>query len=310
MADRDQNIRLLRAFNRTYTSRLGLLNAHLDRSAFTLSEARILYEVHHGDGVIAADIARKTCIDRGQLSRTIKRLEQRGLVRAKKGIGRSQALALTASGETAFTGLERRTNGAVGDLLDELPVDQRDRLLASAKTITLLFGTAPETTCRVRGLEVGDAGWVIHRQALTYAREYGFNVEYEGLIAGILSDFISSFNPAREAAWIAEVDSTPVGSIFLVAGDEPSVGKLRLLYVDADFRGRGIGKQLIDLCVHRARDVGYEKLVLWTQSVLVQARHLYEQAGFTLVEEEAHHSFGKQLVGQNWSLDLKSTEAR
>ncbi len=161
--------------------------------------------------------------------------------------------------------------------------------------------------CCIRDLQTGDIGWIIHRQALLYAREYGWNIEFEGFIAGILSDFIRGYDAACERAWIAEFNRRIVGSIFLVKGDDPGTAKLRFLYVDQDARGHGIGQRLIAQCVQSARDLGYERLDLWTNSGLAAARHLYGRAGFQLVREEAHHSFGHDLVGQYWSLDLGQT---
>lgn len=168
-----------------------------------------------------------------------------------------------------------------------------------------VYGGGPPDEVAFRDLKSGDLGWVIHRQAILYAEEYGWNVEYEALIARILGDFVQSFDPVREAVWIAELDGKVVGSIFLVHGDEPSVGKLRLLYVEPHVRGTGLGGKLIAACIERAREVGYGRLVLWTNSVLVSASRLYERAGFVLVEEAPHASFGQDLRGQVWSLNLQ-----
>lgn len=305
LADEDPDVAALRAFNRLYTRRLGLLNPHLDNSPFTLTEARILYELAQQHGLTAADIGRALDIDRAQLSRTLKRFADRGLVDTiNPGGGRRQQLSLTPSGRDAFGALERNTRAAVGGLLDSLPQQRRKALVGAAKTFMHVFEGDTEPTLRLRDPQPGDLGLVVHRQAVLYAKEYGWNRDYEALVSRILADFAQSFDPSREAAWIAELDGRMVGSIFLVRGDEPGTGKLRLLYVEPDARGYGIGSKLVTACIQRAREVGYDRLTLWTNNVLISARHIYERAGFKLVSEEPHNSFGKDLTGQTWSLDL------
>ncbi|NWK96517.1 MarR family transcriptional regulator [Sphingobium lactosutens] len=308
MAQRDQaeNVAALRAFNRVYTSKLGLLNRHLDNSPFTLSEARILYELAHRSAPTAAEIARALGLDRGQISRTLKRFADRGLVEARDDPrhGRHQLLSLTQDGKAAFAALEANTREAVAGLLTTLPPFRQRRLIAATEEIRAIFATDTLPIVQLRGLEPGDIGRVTERQAMLYAEEYGWNRDYEALAARILADFHQSFDPAREAAWIAEMDGRMVGSIFLVRGKTAEVAKLRLLYVEPDARGAGVGKMLVDACVQRARDTGYARLELWTNSVLTAARGLYQRAGFLLVDEAPHHSFGHDLVGQVWSLDL------
>jgi len=302
----EQDVATLRGFNRVYTSRLGLLDAHLDQSPFTLSEARILYELANRADPTAAEIARALRLDPAQISRTIKRFANRGLVatRDDPSHGRHQLLALTDQGRAAFAALENNTRRAIGALLDGLPPFRRAAMLSAASTITRVFEEDPSGPV-LRGLRPGDLGMVIARQAILYAEEYGWNGEYEALVARILADFHQSFDPARDAAWIAEIDGRMAGSIFLVHGDEPEVGKLRLLYVERDARGLGVGRMLVAACIARAREAGYKRLDLWTNSVLSAARSIYQRAGFELVEETPHHSFGKDLVGQTWTLDLE-----
>lgn len=302
--DRAADVAALRAFNRTYTRRLGLLDAHLDQSPFTLSEARILYELAHRTDPTGAEIARALELDPAQISRTLKRFAARGLVEVRGGPGRHQLLALTPEGRTVFATLEAGTKAAIGTLLDGLPLFRRENLLVAAETITRLFeGEAPLRPV-LRGLRPGDLGQVIARQAILYTHEYGWNSEYEALVARILADFDRDFDPAREAAWIADIDGRMAGSIFLVRGETSDVGKLRLLYVEPAARGAGVGKMLVAACVARAREAGYARLDLWTNSILTAARHIYEQAGFRLIDEAPHRSFGKDLVGQTWSLAL------
>jgi DNA-binding MarR family transcriptional regulator/GNAT superfamily N-acetyltransferase len=302
----EQDVAALRAFNRVYTMQLGLLDAHLDDSPFTLSEARILYELANRTDPTAAEIARVLRLDPAQISRTIKRFANRGLVamRDDPSHGRHQLLSLTGPGRAAFAALEGNTQRAVGALLDGLPPFRRAAMLSAARAITRIFeqGTAPRPV--LRGLRPGDLGTVTARQAILYTEEYGWNGDYEALVARILADFHQSFDPARDAAWIAEIDGWMAGSIFLVHGDEPDVGKLRLLYVERDARGTGVGRMLVAACIDRARAVGYKRLDLWTNSVLSAARRIYERAGFVLVDETPHHSFGQDLIGQTWSLAL------
>ncbi|WP_447727382.1 bifunctional helix-turn-helix transcriptional regulator/GNAT family N-acetyltransferase [Sphingomonas koreensis] len=303
---RADEVATLRAFNRTYTRRLGLLEAYLDKSAFTLSEARILYELANRSDPTGAEIARALRLDPAQVSRTLKRFAGRDLVEAHEdpGHGRHQLLSLTPEGRSVFAALEGNTRTAIGALLDGLPPFRRERLLAAAQTITRIFEDDAPPVPVLRDLRPGDLGQVIARQAILYTEEYGWNGEYEALVARILADFHQSFDPAREAAWIADIDGRMAGSIFLVRGDTPDAGRLRLLYVEPAARGAGVGKMLVAACIARAREAGYARLDLWTNSILAAARSIYTGAGFVLTDETPHHSFGKDLVGQTWSLAL------
>ena len=304
--EHERDVATLRAFNRIYTTRLGLLDARLDKSPFTLSEARILYELAKRARPTAAEIARTLRLDPAQMSRTLKRFAERGLVATHEdpSHARLQLLSLTDAGREAFAALEQNTRAAMGALLDELPPVPRRRLISAAETITHLFGEAAGQPPVLRPLRPGDLGLVTARQAILYAEEYGWNRDYEALVARILADFHSGFDPARDDAWIAEMHDRMVGSIFLVHGDEVGVGKLRLLYVEPEARGAGVGRMLVDACIARARVLGYERLDLWTNSVLSAARRIYERAGFMLTDETPHHSFGQDLIGQTWSLKL------
>jgi DNA-binding MarR family transcriptional regulator/GNAT superfamily N-acetyltransferase len=302
----DRDVAALRAFNRAYTSRIGLLDAHLDQSPFTLSEARILYELANRTDPTGAEIARALRLDPAQISRTLKRFVQRGLVDARDdpAHGRHQLLSLTQDGSTAFAALESNTRRAVSALLAGLSPFRRARLLDAAETIRRVFTDEAPPRPVLRGLRPGDLGMVAARQSILYAREYGWTLDYEVLAARILADFHQSFDPAREAAWIADMDDRMVGSVFLVRGASHDAGKLRLLYVEPEMRGTGVGTLLVATCIERARAIGYKRLDLWTNSVLTAARGLYERAGFVLVDEAPHHSFGKDLIGQTWSLAL------
>ena len=302
---RAQDIATLRTFNRTYTSRLGLLNAHLDGSPFTLSEARVLYELSHQTEPTGAKIARAIRLDPAQISRTIKRFVNHGLVEAREdpSHGRHQLLSLTKEGRVAFATLDQNTQTAIDTLLEELPPFRRGALLSAAGIINRIFEDgAPRPI--LRGLRPGDLGLVTARQAILYAKEYGWDANYEALVAHILAEFQRSFDPDCEAAWIADMDERMVGSVFLMKGDTLAIGKLRLLYVEPEARGAGVGRMLVANCIGSAREFGYKRLDLWTNSVLAAARSIYERAGFVLIDEAPHHSFGKDLVGQTWSLAL------
>ncbi|HTY50927.1 MAG TPA: bifunctional helix-turn-helix transcriptional regulator/GNAT family N-acetyltransferase [Steroidobacteraceae bacterium] len=297
----------VRAFNRFYTRAIGLLAEHLPASDLSLPAARVLYELAQGGEPAAADLVRRLRMDRAHLSRILARFRARGLVRGRRSPehGRRQLLVLTAAGRRAFAALEQGTRGAIGAMVGPIGPPGRRRLVAAMQEIRGLFGepkSPPQV--RLRGLVPGDVGWIVHRQAVLYHREYGWDWTYEGLIADILGHFISGFDPAHEDAWVAERAGEMVGSVFLVKGDSPDVAKLRLLYVEPSARGAGIGRMLVAACIARARELGYGRLVLWTNDVLVSARRIYQAAGFRLVGESRHHSFGKDLTGQTWSLEL------
>ena len=302
-----RDVAVLRRFNRIYTSHLGLLHSHLDGSPFSLSEARLLYELAHRTDPTAADLGRALGLDRAQVSRTLRRFADRGLIeiRCDPSHGRNQLLSLTAAGRTAFDRLDAGTETAVGNLLGSLPLIRQSRLLEAAAVIMQVLDNTHEAELTLRDLRPGDLGLVTARQAILYAEEFGWNSDYEALVARILADFHATFDPARDAAWIADIDNRMVGSIFLVRGDTPDVAKLRLLYVEPHSRGTGVGARLILSCVERAGALGYDRLDLWTNSVLAAARSLYLRAGFQLVEETPHRSFGHDLLGQTWSLPLR-----
>ncbi len=301
----------LRSFNRLYTQRLGLLNQRLDGSPFPLSEARVLYELAHNPSINAAGISRRLGMDRAQLSRILAGFLKRRLLAKKTSPehAKHQQLSLTPSGARAFAALNQATDSAISGLLGEIAPPARRQLLdAAAKFTDALSGMHREAADEVllRAPVPGDIGWVIHRQASLYREEYGWDWTYEALIAGILADFIEHFDGTREQAWLATIGGDIVGSIFLKSSDKPGVAKLRLLYVEPAARGRGVGRSLVSACIASARAFGYVELELWTNSVLTSARRIYEAAGFLLREETPHHSFGHDLVGQQWALDLRA----
>lgn len=299
----------IRSFNRFYTRRIGLLDEHLSNSPFSLVEARVLYELARGEPGTAADLCRALDMDKAHLSRVLARLRGDGLVLAEPSPrhAKHRLLSLTSAGQAAFAALERGAKDQMAALLSPLGPADGERLSGAMSQIRAILerpASAPDPSFVLRPPRVGDLGWVIHRQAALYAEEYGWDWTFEGLIAGIVGHFVTDFDPAREAVWIAERQGAIVGSIFLVRGDEDGVAKLRLLYVEKSTRGLGIGAALTKACIERAKACGYRRLTLWTNDILVAARRIYQAAGFKLVSEEKHRSFGHDLVGQYWALEL------
>jgi DNA-binding MarR family transcriptional regulator/GNAT superfamily N-acetyltransferase len=302
-----ERIDAVRAFNRFYTRQIGLLDEGLLKSPFSLTEARVLYELAHRDGLVASDLVRDLALDPGYLSRLLKKFEERGLVEraATEADARRSSIALTSTGRQAFAPLNQDSHDQVQALLDKLPLAEQDRLVKAMGTVQRLLGDGdePNVPYMLRPLQVGDIGWITHRQGLIYARDYGWDETYEALVAEILAAFVKTYDPKWERSWVAEREGEVVGSVFLVRKSD-EVAKLRLLYVEPCARGLGIGKRLVDECIGFARDKGYKTLTLWTNDILVSARRIYEAAGFKLADEERHHSFGKDLVGQTWNLQL------
>jgi DNA-binding MarR family transcriptional regulator/GNAT superfamily N-acetyltransferase len=306
MAQEDNGeVAAFRRFTRFYTRQIGLLEESLHRSPFSLTEARVLYELAHRDGLTASNLGRDLALDAGYLSRILKAFEAKGLVARAPAErdGRSSVLALTPAGRKAFEPLDRASEAAVTDMIAPLSRGERRRLANAMGRIEALLGGAPDQPFTLRPHHVGDIGWITHRQAMLYAEEYGWDETFEALVAEIGAAFLKSADPPRERAWIAERGGEIVGSVFLVR-ESDATAKLRLLYVEPDARGLGIGRTLVEACIAFARAFGYATLTLWTNDCLVSARRIYEAAGFTLAAEERHHSFGHDLVGQNWNLPL------
>jgi DNA-binding MarR family transcriptional regulator/N-acetylglutamate synthase-like GNAT family acetyltransferase len=297
----------VRGFNRFYTKQIGLLRKGYLDSAFSLAEVRVLYELVHKKHPIAADIAKELDLDAGYLSRLLAKFEKRGLISRKaSGIdGRQSHLLLTKRGRQAFAPLEVKTERQVAAMLNDLgPADQQ-RLVDAMHTIEQLLGAQPqpERPYTLRTHRPGDMGWVVHRHGALYAAEYGWNESFEGLTAEIVAKFIQNFDPKRERCWIAERDGAILGCIFLVKKSD-QVAKLRLLLVEPSARGLGLGKRLVDECIRFAREAGYRKMTLWTQSNLYAARHIYASAGFRLVKQEPATQFGYEMMTETWELKL------
>jgi DNA-binding MarR family transcriptional regulator/GNAT superfamily N-acetyltransferase len=305
--DSGGQIAQVRAFNRFYTRKLGVLDQQLLKSPFSLSEARVLYELAHHEDAAAKEIGIELGLDPGYLSRIVQKFDEEGLITRKPLAAdrRQTRLGLTAKGRQAFAKLDRSTHDDVAGMLAALPVGERRRLVGAMAEIERLLGTSGNSASPaiLREPGPGDMGWVVQSHGAIYAGEYGFDSGFEALVAEIVAKFLTEFDAARERCWIAELDGTPVGSVFLVRHSD-DVAKLRLLLVDPAGRGQGLGKRLVGECVAFARARGYRKITLWTQSILTAARKIYQEAGFALVASEPHRSFGQNLIGETWEREL------
>jgi DNA-binding MarR family transcriptional regulator/N-acetylglutamate synthase-like GNAT family acetyltransferase len=301
-------IQAIRSFNRFYTRQIGVLREGLLKSPFSLAELRVLYEIAHRNQPTAAELCQQLGLDPGYLSRILRGFEKRGLVSksASQIDGRQSLLALTGRGRKTFAALDARQSEEVATMLRQLPLTEQARLVRAMRSIQSVLSAAPEpkTPYILRSHQPGDMGWVVHRHGVLYAQEYGYDETFEALVAEIVAKFVQHFDPKRERCWIAEKDGEIVGSVFLVKKSK-TVAKLRLLLVEPSARGLGIGKRLVDECMRFARQVGYKKMVLWTQSELPAARHIYQQAGFILAQQKKHRSWGRNdLVSQVWERKL------
>lgn len=305
MAEID-NVTAVRRFSRFYTRRLGLLHEGLLGSPFSLTEGRLIYEIAQRSSTTARELATDLDLDSGYLSRILQGFEDKGLIarRSSDTDRRQVLLSLTDAGRTAFAEIDARSCQEVQALLDRLtPPDQQLLAEALGQAEDLMGGAPPmRRACVLRAPRPGDYGWVVHRHGALYAQEYGWDETFEALVAEIVAPFARSHDPRREACWIADQGSI-VGSVFLVRNDEETA-KLRLLYVEPRARGSRIGRTLVDTCIGFARNAGYRRITLWTNDVLVAARRIYQNAGFRLIESEPHHSFGHDLVGEQWELTL------
>ena len=301
------HIAAVRAFNRFYTRKLGVLDQHLGKTPFSLSEARVLYELAHRDDLAAKEIGNELGLDPGYLSRIVQSFEEKGLITRKPlpADRRQYQLSLTAKGRQTFAKLNQSSQNEVAAMLAQLSADDATRLTQAMATIETVLepSRSQPAAFMLRSHRIGDMGWVVSRQGAAYAADYNWDISYEALVAEICAQFIRNYDAAREHCWIAEMGGEPVGSFFLVkATDE--IAKLRLLQVEKKARGLGVGRALVEQCIQGARERGYSKMTLWTQSILVAARGIYKSAGFKLVATEAHHSFGQDLVGETWERDL------
>ena len=301
---------VFRRFNRMYTRFIGTLNEGLLNSEFSLAEARVLYELATRDAPKAGEIAEELGVDAGYLSRLLGKFERDGLLKRKASEedGRYSELTLTGRGRSAFKKLNALSDEQAEGVLEGLSPSARMQLIDSMRTMEGILTKTDRSRVPyiLRPHRVGDMGWIVHREGVGYAEQYGWDETFEALVARIVDQFITNFDPSRERCWIAEIDGQSVGHIFLVKHpEEADTAKLRLLFVEPSARGMGLGDALVKECIRFARTAGYKRVVLWTQSILVGAHRIYERAGFRVVNEAAHHSFGKDLVGQTWELMLK-----
>ncbi|MGI8332213.1 bifunctional helix-turn-helix transcriptional regulator/GNAT family N-acetyltransferase [Actinomadura scrupuli] len=308
----NDSVATVRSFNRFYTNVIGVLHEGLVQTPYSLTEARVIFELAQRDTTEVLALRRSLGLDAGYLSRMLSRFEADGLITRERSAAdaRRQIIGLTGQGRAAYAMLDERSDEEVRALLAGRSGEQRRRLVAAMDTIQAVLDGAPgadsrkdEESCVLRPLRPGDHGWVIQRNALLYAREYGWDGSYETLVARIVAGYLENRDPERECAWIAEADGEPVGGVFCMREDD-TTARLRLLLVEPEARGRGVGGRLVDECLRFAREAGYTDMVLWTNDVLAAARRIYQRAGFELVEEERHHSFGHDLVGQTWRLRL------
>jgi DNA-binding MarR family transcriptional regulator/GNAT superfamily N-acetyltransferase len=309
-------VEAIRRFNRFYTRRIGVLHEGLLASRFTLTESRLLWELAHRDQLTATELARELDLDAGYLSRLLRGFKERGLIKSTRAAddARHQHLSLTAAGKRAFAPINARSQTDVSALLATLGEAQQQQLLAAMTSIEQMLGEPAAARTRpvlLRAHRPGDMGWVIARHGVLYAGEYAWDSGFEALVARIAADFLERFDARREACWIAERDGANVGSVFLVqARNETThavidgVAQLRMLLVEPAARGLGLGERLVDECQRFARQAGYRKIMLWTNSLLLAARGIYAKQGYVLVKSEPHHSFGHDLVGEIWELAL------
>jgi len=309
MADEEllKRIDAVRQFNRFYTQKIGVLHEGLLSSPFSLTEVRVLYELAHRERPVASEVGKDLGLDPGYLSRILSSFKTKGFIDSKPSEqdGRQSILRLTEKGKMAFAPLNDRARDEIGILLGVLNESDQIRLVEAMESIKGLLSPGPKNKppYLLRPHQPGDMGWVVHLHGMLYAQEYGWDDTFEALVAGIVAKFIQNFVPKRERCWIAEIDGEIVGSVFLVKESE-TVSKLRLLIVHPKARGLGIGKRMVNECLRFARQAGYRKTMLWTNNVLLAARHIYETMGFKLVLEEPHHSFGHDLVGETWEMEL------
>ncbi|MBN9050359.1 MAG: MarR family transcriptional regulator [Rhizobiales bacterium] len=296
----------VRAFNRFYTQRIGVLEAHYQASPFSLTEARALYEIIHRDHPAAGEIARDLGLDNGYLSRILSRFEKDGLIRREvsKTDGRQTLLSATARGRRQYETLEAATRRGIGEMLAALPDSAQQDVAAAMDTIRrALSDDTPAVPFILRAPAPGDFGWIVARHGEIYGRDYGWLGPFEGLCARIAADFVEKHDPRRERCWIAERDGARAGSIFLMK-DSDETARIRLLLVEPWARGHGIGERLTQECIAFARAAGYRHVTLWTHSILTSARRIYQRAGFTLTATKPHSDWGPEIVGETWDLKL------
>jgi DNA-binding MarR family transcriptional regulator/N-acetylglutamate synthase-like GNAT family acetyltransferase len=304
----EKRVEAVRRFNRFYTRQIGVLQEGLLDSPFSLTEVRVLYELAQHVGVSATELCGALNLDAGYLSRILLKFEKRGWLRRKPSASdrRQSTLALTRKGAAVFLPLEERSNQQVKEMLGRLPLEAQRQVVRAMEEIERVLSAQQDSRepYLLRPHQPGDMGWIVYRHGALYSQEYHYDERFEALVAEIVAEFIQKFDAKRERCWIAERNGERVGSVFLVR-KSATVAKLRLLLVEPSARGLGIGRRLVEECVRFARQAGYRRMVLWTQSELVAARKIYEMEGFEQVEEKPHQSWGrKDLVAEVWELKL------
>ena len=306
--DLAQRIETVRRFNRFYTRQIGLLSDHYLNSPFSLTEARVIFELAQYDETHATELRKQLNLDAGYLIRILRHFEKQGLItrRPSQQDGRQSRLNLTDQGREIYEFLNRSSREGIESMLNKVSGAEQARVVQSMNCIQALLDEdmpKPQVPYILRPPQAGDMGWVVQQHGKLYAEEYGWNEQFEALVAEIVAAFVRNYDPKYERCWIAEREVEPIGSVFVVKKAE-GVAKLRMLLVDPRARGLGIGGRLVEECIRFARQIGYQKMELWTNSILTAARHIYKKAGFVLVESEPYHDFGKDLVSETWELTL------
>jgi DNA-binding MarR family transcriptional regulator/GNAT superfamily N-acetyltransferase len=302
-----QQVEAVRRFSRFYTKQIGLLLEKILHSPFSLAEARVIYELAHHEKTTATELSNELGLDRGYLSRNLRDFKRRGLIDKgrSEADGRQKFLCLSENGQAAFAGINTRFRREIEAKLSNLSPADQTRLVQAMQTVEGLLGAQPERKVPyiLRTHQPGDMGWVVYRHGILYAEEYAWDEQFEALVAEIVTRFIRNYDPKRERCWIAEKAGDNVGSVFVVKQTD-ATAKLRLLLVEPKARGLGIGIRLVNKCIKFAQQVGYREITLWANGILTAARHIYQQAGFRLVNEQPHKSFGQDLVAETWELSL------
>jgi DNA-binding MarR family transcriptional regulator len=304
----DRRVDSVRRFNRFYTQRIGVLAENFLRTPFTLAEGRVLFELANREETSPGDIASALDLDAGYLSRILRRFERDGLVKRTPSPtdGRRAVLALTGAGRDAFAPLNERSHDDIVALLAPLPPDRQERVLSAMATIAQALATdQPAGDIILRDPEPGDYGWIVERHGALYGAEYGFNANMEGYVAAVLGAYITNLQPGRDRCWIAERTGVRCGCVFVVHEDA-TTARLRMLLTEPSVRGRGLGRRLVRACITFARDAGYNKMVLWTHSVLTAARAIYAGEGFVMTATESNDLFGPHLISETWELELQT----
>ncbi len=306
-ADIASGVAAVRRFNRFYTQRIGVLQEGWLKSPFSLTEARVLYELSRRNRPTATELGKELGLDAGYLSRILRGFETRGLIvkQTSDSDGRQALLSITQRGRQRLAPIEAHTNEEVQAMLAALPAGEQHRLFAAMRAIETMLGQppAPEVPYILRPPRPGDMGWIVSRHGALYSGDYGWDERLEALTAEIVAAFVRNYDAKRERCWIAERDGENAGCVLLVK-ETDEVARLRLLLVEPKARGLGIGARLVEECVRFARETRYREITLWTHSVLTAARHIYEGAGFKLIATQEHDEFGKTLVGETWNLTL------